>query len=271
MRRAPMRRSPVIKAVLALGVLGLSACLPALAAARAVVTLQAAAVPIPIDLSTPHSATYPHTGAILGAPTAFEAELTISGSEYGGSPSPLTGVKFYAPAGAKANPQGFATCSETTLKEQGAAGCPKRSFAGALGESNGVVSFGESRVHEKVTLQGFFAPGGSLFFYVVGRTPAVIELISKGTLSNNASPPPFGTVFTGEVPLVESVPGALDASVEQIKVKVGAAFKQGKKLVSYLTSPKTCPKTRFFPVKVELSFLSGETSPAEARIPCPKR
>jgi hypothetical protein len=250
--------------------LGLLAGPPGLAVARPVVTLKVEVVPIPIDLSNPTSATYPGTGAIYGAPLAMEAELTISGTEYGGSPSPLTGVRFYIPVGVKLHPQGFATCSETTLKEQGAAGCPKKSFAGALGEAAGVVSFGESRVHEKVTLQPFFAPGGGFFFYVVGDTPVVIELISKGTLSNNASPP-FGMVFTGEVPLVESVPGALDASVEYIKVKVGAAFKQGKKLISYGTAPRTCPKSRFFPVKVELSFLSGETVSAEYRVPCPNR
>lgn len=260
-----MRRAPILRAILALGVLGL----PAGALARPVVTLKVAAVPIPIDLSSPHSATYPGTGAIYGAPLAMEAELTIGGSEYGGSPSPLTAVRFYVPAGVEVHPQGFATCPETMLKEQGAAGCPRRSFAGALGEANGVVSFGESRVHEKVTLQPFFAPGGGFFFYAVGETPAVIELISKGTLIDKASPP-FGMVFTGEVPLVESVPGALDASVEQVKVKVGAAFKQGKKLISYATAPRTCPKSRSFPVKVELSFLSGETVPAEYRVPCPK-
>ncbi len=267
-----MRRAPILRAGLALGlgVLSLRAGLPALASARPVVTLKAVAVPIPINLSNPHSATYPGTGAILGAPLAMEAELTIGGTEYGGSPAPLTGVKFYIPAGAKVNARGFATCSETTLKEQGAAGCPKKSFAGALGEASGVVSFGESRVHEKVTVQAFFAPGGSLFFYVVGETPAVIELVSKGTLIDKASPP-FGMVFTGEVPLVESVPGALDASVEQVKVKVGAAFEQGKKLISYATAPGTCPKSRFFPVKVELSFLGGETVPAESRVPCPAR
>jgi hypothetical protein len=264
-----MRRAPILRAGLALGVLGLLAGLSTVASARPVVTLKAAAVPIPINLSNPHSATYPGTGAILGAPLAMEAELTISGTEYGGSPSPLTGVKFYIPAGAKVSSQGFSTCSETTLKEKGAAGCPKKSFAGALGKANGVVSFGESRVHEEVTVQAFFAPGGSLFFYAVGETPAVIELISKGAISNNASPP-FGMVFTGEVPLVESVPGALDASVEQVKVKVGAAFKQGKKLISYATAPRTCPNSRFFPVKVELSFLSGETVPAESRVPCPR-
>lgn len=265
-----MRRAPMLRAVLVLGVLGLPAGLPAVAVARPVVTLKVEAVPIPINLSIPHSATYPGTGAIFGAPLAMEAELTISGTEYGGSPSPLTGVRFYIPAGVELHTQGFATCSETTLKEEGSARCPKRSFAGALGEANGVVSFGESRVRENVTLQPFFAPGGGFFFYVVGETPAVIELISKGTLIDKASPP-FGMVFTGEVPLVESVPGALDASVEYIKVKVGAAFKQGKKLISYGTAPRKCPKSRSFPVKVELSFLSGETVPAEYRVPCPRR
>ncbi|MGA9877031.1 MAG: hypothetical protein WBQ21_14615, partial [Solirubrobacteraceae bacterium] len=70
---------------------------------------------------------------------------------------------------------------------------------------------------------------------------------------------------------VETVPGALYASVEQIKVKVGAAFKQGKKLISYTTAPTTCPKSRFFPLKVELLFLSGETVAAESQIRCPKR
>ncbi len=270
MRQAPRRRAPILTAALVLGVMGSAAWTAALAAASPVVTLKAKAVPIPVNLSNPHSATYPGTGAILGAPVALEAELTIGGSEYGGSPSPLTGVKFYIPAGAKIHTQGFATCSETTLKEQGAGGCPKQSLAGARGEANGVVSFGESRVHEKVTVQALFAAGGGLFFYVVGDTPASLELISKGTLIGKASPP-FGMVFAGEVPLVESVPGALDASVEQIKVKVGAAFKQGKKLVSYATAPSTCPKSRSFPVKVELTFLSGETVPAESRIPCPKR
>ena len=71
------------------------------------------------------------------------------------------------------------------------------------------------------------------------------------------------------MPLVETVPGAPDASVEQFKLTVGAAFKQGKKLISYATVPRTCPKGGE-PLKVELSFLSGETVPVEERLPCPK-
>jgi len=37
------------------------------------------------------------------------------------------------------------------------------------------------------------------------------------------------------VPLIESVPGALDASAQKISVKLGAAYKKGKKTISYGT------------------------------------
>jgi hypothetical protein len=40
------------------------------------------------------------------------------------------------------------------------------------------------------------------------------------------------------LPLVETVPGALDASILSFKVTVGAAYKKGKKTVSYITLPK---------------------------------
>jgi hypothetical protein len=264
-RRRTVLLPPV--ALLGLCVLGLLAGLPAVASARPVVTLKAAVVPIPIDLSKPHSATYPGTGAILGAPAALELEDTIAGTEYWDSPSPLTQIKVYTPAGVTVHMQGFATCSEVILMAKGAAGCPKRSFVSTLGEARGVVSFGGSRIHEEVTLQGFFNAGGGYIFYVVGSTPVSLEVFEKGTLANAS--PPFGKVFTGEVPLVETVPGAPDGSVEQFKLTVGAAFRQGSKLVSYATNPRTCPRGGA-PLKVELSFLSGETVPAEERLPCPK-
>ena len=55
------------------------------------------------------------------------------------------------------------------------------------------------------------------------------------------------------MPLVESVPGALDASVKQINVQVGAAYKKGKKTVYYITVPKKCPKGGF-PLKSVMEF-----------------
>ncbi len=262
-----MRNASKLGAMLGLGLVSLLASLPAGASATPVVSFKAAAVPIPVNLSKANGPTYPGTGDILGAPAALETEFKISGTEYGGSPSPLTGVKVFAPAGLMLHTQGFGTCTEAILKEKGAEGCPKKSFASPLGEANGTVSFGASRVHERLTVQGFFAPGGGFLFYAVGDTPASIELISKGVLSNSSGP--YGKVVNAEVPLVESVPGALDGSAEQIKVKVGAAYKKGKKLISYGYVPKTCPKGGF-PLKAELTFLSGETVPVEYKAPCPK-
>ncbi len=145
--------------------------------------------------------------------------------------------------------------------------CPKKSIAGPKGEAGGVVSFGDTRVHEKLTVQPFFEEGGSLGFYAEGREPAVIELLSTGKFTSASG---SGPVVKAEVPLVSTVPGAPYGSVEFIKVKVGAAFMQGKKLVSYGTIPKKCPKGGF-PVKAELTFFSGETVSVTAKPPCPKK
>jgi hypothetical protein len=264
-----MRKASTRKALLGLGVLGLLAGLPAAATATPTVTIKAAAVPVPINPGNSHSATYPGTGDILGAPFAVEVEAHIHGTEYGtgptAGPSPVTGVKVISPVGVKLNSNGFPSCSEEILKNKGPASCPKKSFASPLGEAEGFVSFGSERVHEKVTVQAFFAPGGGLVFGVFGNSPASIELYPHGTTSLVGG----HEVFSAEVPLIESVPGALDGSAEFFKVKVGAAYKKGKKLTSYLTAPKTCPKGGF-PLKAEISFLSGEVVPAEYNVPCPK-
>ena len=127
--------------------------------------------------------TYPGTGNILGAGTAVEGEVKISGSEYGGFPPPVTGVTFFAPAGVKLHPQGFTTCSDAILESHEVAHCPKKSFASSIGSVSGVVSFGATRVHEALTLQGFFAPGGELAFYAEGRSPTVIEVMGKASVT----------------------------------------------------------------------------------------
>ncbi len=262
-----MRRASTCLALIGLAVLGLSAT----ALAAPTVTLKAAAVPIPINLANPGGRTYPGTGNILGAGTALETEFLISGTEYGGGPPPLREVKFFAPAGSKLHTQGFTTCSATTLEHSGPGACSKKSYASPLGEANGYVSFGTERVHEKVTVQGFFVSGG-LAFYANGNSPVSIEIVSKGSVTYSGGAP----VFTAEVPLIPSVPGALDASATQIKVKVGAAYKKGKKLISYATVPKKCPKGGF-PVRAELKFGAGEspaewvTSMASYKAPCPKK
>jgi hypothetical protein len=257
-----MRRASTCLALLGLAVLGLSAT----ASAAPTITLEAKAVPI---------SGFPGTGNKLGAGAALQTKFTISGTEYGGFAAPLVGVKFYGPASAKLHPQGFATCAPEVIEQRGPSPCPKKSQAGPKGSASGVVSFGTERVQETVSVQPFFAPGGNLEFFVDGTSPVSIEILSKGKVVSAS--PPFGPTVLAEVPLVESVPGALDASVHEINVVVGAAYKQGKKTVYYITVPKKCPKGGF-PLKAVMEFGNinnpkepGEKAEAFYKAPCPKR
>ncbi|HEY5285814.1 MAG TPA: hypothetical protein VIJ50_01760 [Solirubrobacteraceae bacterium] len=261
-----MRKASTRLALLGLAVAMLA--LPAVAGAAPVVTLKVKAVPIPKNPSSNGGPTWPGTGNILGAGTAVEAEFTIKGTEYGGFPSPLTGVTASFPKGSKVTTKGFTTCSAGILESHEVQNCPKKSVAGPKGEAGGVVSFGGTRVQEKLTVQPFFEAGGNLGFYAEGREPAVIELLATGKILPASGA--FGPVVSSEIPLVITVPGAPYGSAEYIKVKVGAAFMHGKKLVSYGTLPKTCPKGGFA-VNAELKFLSGETVTVTAKPPCPKK
>jgi hypothetical protein len=254
----------ILIACAALTAMGLPA--PAVAA-KPIVTFRAAAVPVPIDLNNPRHRTYPGTGYVLGASAALESEWKIRGSEYGGSPSPLTWLKVYSPAGLRLDPQAFGICSTSILMADGPRGCPRRSLAGPVGEGTGVVTFGNTRVPERADVHVFFRPGG-LIFYVHGGTPALIEMMSLGTILPTAAP--FAQLFTGEVPLVATVPEGQYASLESLKITLGAAFKRAGKLVSWVTLPSHCP-ARGFMVRAELSFLNGETVPVADTVKCPKR
>jgi hypothetical protein len=253
-----------------LAVLGLCLLLgPEIARATpTAVTLKVRGVPIQVDPTAANSPTYPGTDNTLGGPTAAEGEIKISGTEYGGFPPPLTGLTFRVPAGVKLHPQGFATCSAAILESHEVAHCPKRSAVSSIGSVTGVVSFGGTRVHENLTLQAFFAPGGEFAFYAEGRTPAVIEVLGKAGVTYPGGG--FGPQITASVPLVETVPEAPYGVVETAKLTIGAAFMQKGKLVSYITLPKTCPRGGF-PERAELRFLIGEPVTVNTKMPCPSK
>ena len=252
-----MRRASTCLALLGLAVLGLSS----VASAAPTVTLVAKAVPIP---------GFPGTGNILGAGAADEAKFTIKGTEAtGGVPSQITHVNFYLPAGTKLHPQGFVTCLPATLENTGPSGCPKKSQASPVGSAGVVDPIGGELVKENATLQAFFAPGGGLQFYANAASPISAQLlVATGRYISAAAP--FGPELTSEVQLVQSVPGAPPVSTESINIKVGAAYKQGKKTISYGTLPRKCPKGGF-PVKSEITFATGETVTTLYKAPCPKK
>jgi hypothetical protein len=168
----------------------------------------------------------------------------------------------------KLNPKAFSTCSNAILESHEVQKCPKKSIASPLGEVQGMVSFGSTRVFEKATVQAFFSAGNKLTFFAEGREPALLEVLSSGGFSSASKP--FGQKLSVAVPLVLTVPEAPYASEMAIKIKIGAAYKKGNKLISYGTVPKTCPKGGF-PGKVEIKFLSGETVTNTLKVPCPKK
>jgi hypothetical protein len=258
-----MRRASTCVAVLALAVLSLTS----VASAAPTVTFKAKAVPIK---------GFPHTGNILGAGTALEAEFKITGNEYGGYPPPVIGVNVVAPKGSKVNAKGFPTCpNKIIVEEKEPERCPKGSAAGPVGHAKGFVVFGQERVPETVSIESFYAPGGGLNFYVAGHTPASIEIVSQGKYKNLNGTGSHGPELNVEVPLVETVPGAADASVEQIVSKVGSAYKKGGKTHYYLTVPKKCPKGGF-PIKAEVIFaglggLTQQTVTSNYKAPCPRK
>lgn len=245
-------------------VLGLAVLYSSVASAAPTVTFKARAVPIP---------GFKGTGNILGAGAALQVQYTIKGAEYGGFPPPLIGVNFYTPAGTKLHPRGFATCSPMALQNTGPSACPRKSRVTISGTALGVVSLGQERVQERASIQAFFAPGGALQFFTSGSSPVSLEFLSPSRVA--AARPPYAQKFVTTVPLIETVPGAPDASALSIDLKIGSAFRKGKKVTYYGTVPRRCPKGGF-PLKSELLFaglggLAPQTVSVTYRAPCPRR
>ena len=257
-----MRRVFKCLAVLSVGVLAL----PGVATALPSVKVKGSAVPIP---------GFPHTGNILGAGAAVRAQVSISGTEYGGFPPPLIGVTAFLPVGVHLHPQGFPTCPlKTIVEEREPQRCPKGSAAGPVGKAYGVVAFGKERVHETAEISSFFAPGGGLEFFTEGHSPVSLEIPTTARFTHLNGGGGFGPELIAQVPIVETVPGAPAASVESIDITVGSAYRKNGRTVYYGRVPKHCPHGGFR-VRGELTFAENgdvttpETVAVNFRAPCP--
>jgi hypothetical protein len=267
-RRNQMRRSLACIAALSLALVAL----PGVASALPTVKFKAVAVPIPKK----GGGHYPHTGNILGAGAAVQANYTIEGTEYLGSPPPVIGVNVYLPKGTKLHTSGFPTCSTATLEQFGPIKCPKGSAAGPIGQVLGFVTFGGERVEEAAELSSFYSPGGGLEFFTDGHSPVSLEILSTGKFVNLGGAAGFGPELETKVPLVASVPGAPYASVKSITVKTGSVRMSKGKPIYFGRVPLKCPKGGF-PIKTEVIFAeNGEESKPETvtqtyKAPCPPR
>ncbi|HLI32923.1 MAG TPA: hypothetical protein VKU89_09325 [Solirubrobacteraceae bacterium] len=261
MKRATSRRSAVLAATLGVAMsIALTGAGAALAAP--VVSFNAKILPIP---------GFPHTGNILGAGAELETNFKIAGSEYDfGHPAPLRRVEVFFPKGSKITTKGFpSACTPAMLERGGAAAC-KKEQAGPPGHTEGVVNIGGEPIKETVTVTPFFTNNG-LLFWIEGSTPTKIEKVAVGHWTHAGAP--YGPEIVVEVPLIETLPGAPDASAEVIKSIAGAARRVGRKTIYYGTIPKSCPAGGF-PAKAVLFFGVGaeptwESASAEAKVPCP--
>ena len=272
-----MRRASTCLALLGLIVFGV----PAVASAEIPTpTLKFSAKTVPIP-------GFPGTVNFYGKGADVEAVYEIEGSGYAPTPKnpnggipPISAVNFYLPKGTKLHPGGFSACTEAALKNTGPSACPKKSIASPVGSALGEVTIGGEHVPEETSLQAFFGPGGGLLFFTKGSTPVSLEIVSTGNYVRSSGK--FAWELKTLVPPVPSLPGAPLASVKSIHIKAGAAFKQGKKVISYGTVPKKgeCPKGGF-PVKTEVVFggqeggerefgFPAKTVTAEIKAPCPK-
>jgi hypothetical protein len=252
-----MRRASTCLALLGLAVLGL----PAAASAAPTVTFTPKIIPIP---------KFPKTGNILGAGAGVQAVFTISGTESsGGVPSQLRKVVVDLPTGTKIKPAGFGKCAATTLEASGPEGCPKTSVASPIGTARVEAPIGGTTVGVDATLQAFLSPNGGLNFYANSGAPISAQIISVGAFITPDSG--YGPKLSVEVPQIPTVPGAPNASILAINVKVGAAIKKGGKVLSYGVLPSKCTKSKGLQWKTELTFESGETVSATAKTICPRK
>jgi hypothetical protein len=263
-----MKRFLSLMSAVAMLVLLAVAATPIPASALPTVVVRGRAVPIP---------GFPHTGNILGAGAAVQAEVVISGTEYGGFPPPLIGITVWLPAGVKIDTRDFPTCPSAFILERLEPRlCPKGSSAGPPGKVYGVVSFGKERVNETAEILSFLAPGGGLEFLVEGHSPVSIEVPVSSQLRQPHGGGGFGPEFTGTVPLVETVPGALDASTKKINITLGTAIRKHGKVFYYGRVPKRCPAGGF---RVRSQFVFGEPEDVSKpelvtvpfRAPCPRK
>jgi hypothetical protein len=233
---------------------------PALASAAVVTGVKAAIVPIP---------GFPETGDILGAGADIEVEGKLEGNELpGGLPLQTRRLVVYFPAGTKIDPTGFPTCTVAKLEEVGPQGCPAKSRIadGTVGVADQIGS-GEA-TREEGALEIFITPGDGVVAYGNAASPISAQIIIPAHWES--APAPYGLKLTFEIPLVDSVPGALPVSGTSLKVKAGAAIRKNGKTYYYGRLPAKCPKGGF-PGKGEVTLEGGQNIVTELKVPCPTR
>jgi hypothetical protein len=214
----------------------------------------------------------------LGLPTNAFGSATI-GSTTGPVPSPIEHVDVFGPAGVTLDLNGTGVCDRAALERIGAQACPANSRAG-FGGGEGIYELGGELVKESYTLDLFLSdnrPGHiALLAYLQGHSPVSIEITFAGRVISGSKP--YGLGFSLDVPLIEVLPDASNASATSAFITLGAhnvAYYRkvhGRRKLFHVRGiilPKRCPSGGW-PVASRFKFEDGSTVLATRSVPCPR-
>ena len=237
--------------------------------------LLAAAVALAAETLTVTAAFSPDK---LGAPTNVHGAAIIHSTDEL-VPTPIIKTTVMGPAGLAVDVKGVGICDPAKLEaELEPKACPTNSKAG-FGGGTGVLELAKEVIKEHFTLNFFRGPNEDghlvLLAYLNAISPVSVQLVLKAQVVKE--PKPYGLGFTFIVPLIPTLPGASDASAEEIFITLGApnaAYFEtvhGKRKLVHVKGiivPKKCPSGGF-PYKTEISFADGTTNTVKGAIPCP--
>ena len=191
------------------------------------------------------------------------------------APDPARKVVIAFPKGANIDPKAVPTCSATSLQfqQKGAGACPSKTLV-ARGSASANSTF--SSVGEiAATVTGYNGKGKKLLLYVQPSpgAPAQPFLISASVSGSKSSgfklttTPPPNCLPPGSPPSCSSGEAPLDKFVLNTLNKSSG---KGKNKHTFLTTPKTCPKSKVWQFKATITFKTDGTKSYTANTPCTK-
>jgi hypothetical protein len=215
----------------------------------------------------------------LGAHTTVSVGFQIAGSG-DEQPSPLTEFNVRLPAGIglAATTLGLDTCLNETLLLEGPESCPHDALMGD-GSALAHAYLGSQLVSEPANLSIMMGKSVSekttMLYYFNGKIPVIAPVVFPSVLLSPGDSPisELRTV----VPVIAGLPGTPDASIIEMKVKLGPpnlfyTRREGGKLVRYkpigMSVPDHCPAGGFL-FSADFHFQDGSSATASKSVPCP--
>jgi len=181
----------------------------------------------------------------------------------GSQPPPVRRMQFRFPRG-NANWDRFPACNPARLEQRkDPDGCPAGS---RIGKGTSTV-WARPIVEDPIpaTIDVFNGPrsgsGRTLLFLARTTRPISTQMVLRGVLRRTTGK--YGFRLDVDVPRIQTVPGAPDASIVALTTVVQAR----RRGISYLEAPRTCPRTGL-PFAGTFTFSDGSSASAGARISC---